>query len=487
METIATLSSNDSSEADCGFAGTLKNIQLHDLIQMCCLSGTSLSIRITKDIRRGNIFIINGQIIHAACGNVEGEEAFYQILGWQTGNFESYEISTVPDRTINKNYNFLIMEAARRADESAEMEPDLAPDIGTGSSEEMDDCRLRVLIVDDSPMMQKILYSLFNSSNLINVVGMVGNGKEAIACIDALSPDLVTLDVNMPVMDGTSAIKHIMIKKPCPVVIMSNPGEGSQRAIFNFLELGAVDFVSKPTRNKDILIQQQNILERIQTAATAKISNFRIMRIPGNGHSESLPAVGEKSCKRLVVVITGPGGHPEQMQLLHALLPVTMETETAVVALQGLPPDFRDALAGYLQEKCHHPVKPLAKKTTLFSGGCYVGINGCPLTVETTDSGEAIVSNDTKTGTSPMDHFLHSAAAAFKEQLTVVLLSGADTGELSGLGAVSENRGRIIVRNRASGIVSKTLDKVADSGIAFEEVPMGVLPEMVVNGFGSNQ
>ena len=94
------------------------------------------------------------------------------------------------------------------------------------------DDRLRVLIVDDSPIMRKILSSMLTASNRVKVVGMASNGEEAISLIDELSPDLVTLDVNMPVMDGTSTIKHIMIKKPCPVVIMSNPGEGSSKIDF---------------------------------------------------------------------------------------------------------------------------------------------------------------------------------------------------------------------------------------------------------------
>ena len=70
------------TDADSGFAGTLKNIQLNDLIQMCCLSASSICIRVTKEDRIGTVFIVDGEIVHAACEDIVGEAAFYRILGW---------------------------------------------------------------------------------------------------------------------------------------------------------------------------------------------------------------------------------------------------------------------------------------------------------------------------------------------------------------------------------------------------------------------
>lgn len=472
--------SNVPPHADAGFAGTLKNIQLNDLIQMCCLSASSLCMRVNKDDRLGTIFIVDGEIIHAACEGLVGEEAFYQILGWQTGSFESIEVATSPQRTIHQNYHFLIMEAARRVDEAS-----LISDGDSLPNEDADKDRLRVLIVDDSPMMRKILSSMLTTSNsLIKVVGMAGNGKEAISLIDELSPDLVTLDVNMPVMDGTSTLKHIMIKKPCPVVITSNPGEGSSRAIFNFLELGAVDFMSKPTKNQDILIQQQKILERIQIAATANVGNFRIPRIPKakDGVPGSHPT--EEACRSLVIVVSGPGGHPEQMSLLHDLVPSVAALEGGVVAVQSLPPLFAEAFARYLLERCKCPASPIVKQTPLAAGHCHVGIHGCPLTVTTTEEIPSIGPADAElsAGGFPLDRLLVTAAETFKHRLTVVLLSGADTGEQAGLRAVHESGGQIILRERVSGMVAEPLNAVVEAGLADMEVKPVDLVKAVHDG-----
>ena len=472
---------NTSTHADAGFAGTLKNIQLNDLIQMCCLSGSSLCMRVNKDDRLGTIFIVDGEIIHADCDGVVGEEAFYQILGWQTGSFESIETSTTPERTIHQNYHFLIMEAARRVDEaSLYTEEDSFPD------EDTDEDHLRVLIVDDSPMMRKILSSMLTTSgSRIKVMGMASNGKEAISLIDELSPDLVTLDVNMPVMDGTSTIKHIMIKKPCPVVITSNPGEGSSKAIFNFLELGAVDFMSKPTKSQDILTQQQRILERVRIAATANVGNFRIPRIiPKTKDSERCSHPTEGMCHRLIIVVSGPGGHPEQIRLLHDLIPVVTDSMGSVVAIQSLPSLFADAFASYLKQRCRCPASPIDKQRPLAVGHCYVGIHGCPLKVKMNAEIPSIGPADTEPSSEafPLDRLFTTAALIFKQRLTVVLLSGAGTGEQEGLRVVHESGGRIILQERISAMVAKPLDAVVEAGLADMEVKPVDLVQAIQDG-----
>ncbi len=482
MGTKEPSSLNHPPDADCGFAGTLKNIQLNDLIQMCCLSASSICMRVTKDERLGTIFIVDGEIVHAACEDMVGEEAFYRILGWQTGSFESIEVATNPQRTIQKNYHFLIMEAARRVDEKSQTDSELSATVPRPLDDAVDE-RLRVLIVDDSPMMRKILASMLTTSNRVKVVGMAGNGEEAISLIDELSPDLVTLDVNMPVMDGTSTIKHIMIKKPCPVVITSNPGDGSSKAIFNFLELGAVDFMSKPTKNQDILVQQQKIIERIRVAATATVGNFRIARIPKAQSGEASHQPAEGACRSLVIVISGPGGHPEQMSLLSGLVPAMADTDAAVVALQSLPSSFGEPFARYLFERCGCTAAYINQETPLTAGRCYVGIHGCPLVVKTNGHQTTVAPGSSEKGLLPVDRVLSTAAAVFKQHLTVVLMSGANTGEQAGLRQVRENGGRIILRKRASSMVAEPLDQVVAAGLADEEVSPTDLMKTVLNGF----
>ncbi len=434
-------------------------------------------MQVSKGQRQGIIVIVDGEIVHASFGDVVGEEAFYQILGWQTGNFETIEVKAPPERTINKNYQFLVMEAARRVDEQALAED--APDeplelIDIDAGE-----RLRVLVVDDSPMMRKILASILTAGNRIDIVGMAGDGREAISMADELSPDLVMLDVNMPVMDGASTIKHIMIKKPCPVVIMSNPGDGLAKKIFTFLELGAVDFIGKPTKNRDILVQHEKIIERIKMAATARVSNFRIVRIPkAKAFSSSNTA-----CRRLVILISGPGGHPELLSLVSTLVPAMAGIDGAVVALQNLPPAFSDTFAQYINERCGVSAVTVDQETPICSGQCYVDLPGTRLSIKMNDGRPVIGTRQPEEGLTPIDYFLESAAVVFKENLAVVLLSGANPGEQTGLRVVSEQKGHVIIRDRSSSMVSETLDLVAESGVGVTEVVANDLLKTVIAGF----
>ena len=468
METKCTDITDASPEKVGGFTGKLKDVYLVDLIQMFCLSASSLCLQVENAEQTGSIFFEEGEIVHAVCQELVGEAAFYHMLGWQTGCFETDSVSkTYEKKTISQNYNMLIMEAARRFDEKYKSESRLASE-ACDADTRSDQARMRVLIVDDSPMMRKILANLLTSRDWVKVVGMAGDGREAIALIDDLSPDLVILDVNMPVMDGTSTIKHIMIKKPCPVVIMSSPGEGAFRSIFKFLELGAVDFMSKPTRSQDILVQQEKIHERIRLAATARVENFRIVRLSKSEYvaPPNLP------CQSLIVVISGAGGFSDQMGFLSGLIPYLDPMEAAVVALQSLPPTFSTAFVEYLQDRLGVHATSIDRRTPLYVRHTYVGIVGCSLSVNSGDEAPVIepdpfVPEDQKV---PVDQLLSSAAETFKGRLTVVLLSGAYAGDQSGLQAVKKNGGRIILRKRESSMVSEPLDRVMESGLADVEV-----------------
>jgi two-component system chemotaxis response regulator CheB len=230
--------------------------------------------------------------------------------------------------------------------------------------------------------------------------------------------------------------------------------------------------MSKPTKNQGILIQQHKILERVRIAATANVGNFRIPRIPKakDGNTGSQPA--EEACRSLVIVVSGPGGHPEQMSLLHDLVPSVSALGGGVVAIQSLPPLFADAFARYLMERCRCPASPVDKKTPLYVGNCHVGIHGCPLKVTVYEDIPFVGPADSEFSTEafPLDRLLVSAAAVFKQRLTVVLLSGADTGEQAGLRDVRESGGRIILRERVSSMVAAPLDAVAEAGLADMEV-----------------
>lgn len=457
-----------SNRSDQGFAGTLKNIQIDDLIQMCCLSMATLAIRVFKDNHQGTIYIQEGEVVHAMCGSVTGEEAFYTILGWTGGRFETLDDNYSGTPSIEKSHEFLLMEAARRADEEDEKraggETPSMHDVVTASPPE----RLKVLLVEDSTVMVKILSSMLTATGDIEVVGTARNGQDALELAQTLFPDLILLDVNMPVMDGSTALKHIMIRTPCPVVVMSNVGSGSPEAVFQFLDLGAVDFMAKPVKNKNLLLQQQKIVARIANAANADIKNFRRCHTPPalNPGKQAVSVSGSPS-DQLVIISTGCSGHKELTQLL-SQIPNTQDL--ALIALQTIPPTFIPSLAEYLDDKSVCRVTPLVDGTPLRTGCCYLGTPGQALRTVANHRDMVVEMPDHhKTqgpGASYFDLFLCSAVDCYPGSLMVVLLSGADQGNLEGLRYVQERGTPIVVQDPASCIMPEPMTAVIDAQLA---------------------
>ncbi|MGD9247450.1 MAG: response regulator, partial [Desulfobacteraceae bacterium] len=363
---------NVQKKGGSGFAGTLRNIQITDIIQMCCLAGASLSIRVTQDSDIGTIFIEDGEVVHAQCGAMVGVEAFFAILGWPSGQFETMEAPAIDEPTIKEACQFLLMEAARQADEMSFVEGE-----SKGEPEELldfeDSAKLRVLIVDDSPIMCKILGSMLSADPCIDVIETAENGEDALSKIRRLSPDLITMDVNMPVMDGSTALKHIMITSPCPVLIMSNLSPSSYDTLLSFLNLGATGFMSKPVKSSNIVLQQQKIVERVHKAAKAKMNRCQLLRRPILSPSEFIEVDETTPCENFVIIISGVGGHLEMVNLVTALPNIS---STGALSMQSIPPRFAPTLSTFLNARSRFEVQPFKAKMVLNPGRCYIGTSG---------------------------------------------------------------------------------------------------------------
>jgi two-component system chemotaxis response regulator CheB len=465
---------------DEGFAGTLRHIQLNDLIQMCCLSAASLTIRVKKGERQGTIHIREGEIVHAVVDDICGEDAFYQILGWESGVFETIDATNITETTIAKNYQFLLMEAAHQVDERS-VGVSESDDLHGSESDSGLESSVRVLIVEDSAMMRKILSSMLNADDRISLVGVAKNGEEALEMIDELKPDLILLDINMPVMDGSTAMKHIMIKKPCPVLIMSNIGSGSHKNIIDFLNLGAVDFMSKPVNNRDIVIQQQKIVERVLTAASARLNAFRRVKATQIcSHevcSELFPA------DHIVVISAGAGGHADLVNILAAL---PSDLSTCVLALESVPPALVPDLAAYYHLHSRLPVSGIINSfQELHNNHCYFGTRGRYMQVAMKEGQPVLniqkeVPRDFESG-NYLDFLLNSLDHVFNSRVMVLLLSGTDFKSLNGLEKIKRSGGTIVVQDPESCMVLGSLEHIIEKGLADSLADVSHIASAVVN------
>ena len=485
---------------DDGFVGTLRNIQLTDLIQMCCLSPITMAIRVTKDSQEGMIYIQEGEIIHASFGNIKGEEAFYTIMGWGTGSFETFDSTIIPYVNIEKSWQSLLMEAVRRIDEKKSEDISLQDeeDNNENNSLESDNARhadvsqirqISILIVEDSIMMFKVLEKMLAEDKEIRVIGRAGNGAEALEKINEFHPDLITLDVNMPVMDGGTALKHIMLKNPCPVIIISSMGGDSQRNILDFLRLGAIDFVAKPSKVLNMEGYQKYLIDMVKLVSKAKIENFKRVKNHKVLTDKKISEIEDFSCEHLVVIKSGYGGYAEIMRIIPELPNML---NASVLVFQKAPSELINMLSDYLNKRSklhvystiHGKYGEMEKK--LKGGMCHIFSDNDAVSIAKKSTFHFLKANEEKNVEMlpkgyHFDQCLQSIAKNFSGKIHVILLSGAELESLDGIKKIKEKGGSIIAQAPESSMVPFSLQKMIAHGIVDIEADPYKIAEIILS------
>ena len=137
--------------------------------------------------------------------------------------------------------------------------------------------KVRVLIVDDSAFMRKVLETIFNSDTQLQVIGHAKDGREAVALAESLKPDVITMDINMPHMDGLQATAQIMTTNPHPIVIVSSESRDGAASTVKALELGAIEFIAKPSGAIDL--DMQSIREDLLRKVSLPFVHFQILEV----------------------------------------------------------------------------------------------------------------------------------------------------------------------------------------------------------------
>src|SRR5260221_3023877 len=221
--------------------------------------------------------------------------------------------------------------------------------------------KFRVLVVDDSSVMRKVLEGIFNADEQLQVVGSAKDGREAVAMAASLKPDVITMDINMPHVDGLQATAEIMTTNPKPIVIVSSESREGAASTLRALELGAIEFVAKPSGAIDLDMQsvKEELLRKVRMAAKVRvvrtasrlassIQNSNGSKTPSAPVSaRPVPTSGLDQRFPVVVLAASTGGPATIMRIAPGF---TADFHAAVILVQLMPATFTTQYAAQLAD-----------------------------------------------------------------------------------------------------------------------------------------
>lgn len=326
--------------------------------------------------------------------------------------------------------------------------------------------KARVLVVDDSTFMRKVLETIFNSDPQLQVVGHAKDGHEAVALADSLKPDVITMDINMPHMDGLQATELIMSRNPRPIVIVSSESREAADSTLRALELGAIEFVGKPSGGIDLDMAsvKEDLLRKVRMA-----SKVRVVRNAGRPRSVSpqgnAPASGGESRKTadrsaaasvpdqrfpIVVIAASTGGPATVMRLAPGF---TRDFPGAVIVVQHMPATFTSQYATQLSEFTGIQVKEAEQNETLRAGTLYI----CPGArhLRVTSSGRIqLESGGRINGYLPCVDVTMESVAAYAGAMSIgAILTGMGNDGAQGVKAIKAAGGLVLAQDEATAVI----------------------------------
>ncbi|MDR5658246.1 chemotaxis response regulator protein-glutamate methylesterase [Serpentinicella sp. ANB-PHB4] len=338
----------------------------------------------------------------------------------------------------------------------------------------MSDKLIKVLIVDDSLFIQKVLKDILDSDNNIEVIGFAKNGIEAIEKVADLKPDVVTMDVEMPVMNGIEAVKRIMNENPVPIVMLSSLTYEGAEATLSALDFGAVDFVQKPTNIFKLNIEKNKnlIITKVKTAYKAKIYNSKEY-YQKKIIKKTLP-LPEKSKQTVIAIAISTGG-PRALQYILPLIPANISASILIV--QHMPPNFTKSLAQRLDNISSIHVKEAENGEAVKQGKVYIAPGGYHMKAIDNESGISIqlTKDEPVSGHRPSGDVLFNSLANSKirRQIIGVVMTGMGSDGTTGIINLKNNKGAyIIAQDEKSCIVYGMPKSVIKTGVVDEITPL---------------
>jgi two-component system chemotaxis response regulator CheB len=336
--------------------------------------------------------------------------------------------------------------------------------------------RVRVLVVDDSALMRKLIPQILARDGGIEVVGTAMDGAFGLKKVEELKPDVVTLDLEMPRMDGMEMLRQITRRSKVPVIIVSALSTEGAMATFKALAFGAIDFVAKPRDAASAHMDEiaQDLITKIKAAAVSQVRNAPVP-LPEHCRINKPAQRSRREATRVVAIGISTGG-PNALQYLLARLPG--DFPGSIIVVQHMPQGFTQMFANRLDETCAIDVKEAQSGDMIVAGRALICPGDRHIKVRRMPLGNTAVLTDEPrvNGHRPsVDVLFRSMAAEFGSRAVGLLMTGMGEDGASGLGLIKNAGGMTIAQSEETCVVFGMPKAAIERGFAMRVLPLDMM------------
>jgi len=338
---------------------------------------------------------------------------------------------------------------------------------------------IRVLVVDDSPLICKMLTNILNCDPEIIVAAVAANGKEAVELVPRLKPDIVTMDIDMPVMDGLEATKQIMAYHPTPILIVSSAAfRAGMEKVFKAISQGALDVIDKSEfelagdkKSREALIAKIKFLNGV------RVMHHPLTKLPNERFAVDPTARRKEISDKIVAIVASTGGPQALLQILKRL---PGDFPCGVVIVQHVTPGFLGGLVGWLAKECKIKVGIGEDSEKIQPGVAYIAPDHFQMRVE--EGGKIRLSNEPVYGghRPSGDVLLESVARIYGKGCVAAILTGMGRDGAMGMKAIKQSDGKTIAQDEKSCAVFGMPKAAIEMSVIDKVLPLESIAEEIV-------
>lgn len=355
--------------------------------------------------------------------------------------------------------------------------------------------KLRVLVVDDSRFFRRRVTEMLNLDPQLEVIDTAENGIEAVEKVTRLKPDVITMDIEMPLMDGITAVKRIMAVRPTPILMFSSLTTDGARATLDALEAGAVDFL--PKRFEDISKVREEarrlLCDRVRTIGMRRVAPKSVPPRPpplfndrsttaAKSESGQWSAIKRRGTYKIVLIGTSTGG-PVALQQVLTKLPANFPLP--ILLIQHMPATFTPTFSQRLNSLCNITVKEAADGDILAPATAYLAPGGRQMVLEQRGSTTALRILDAQPGQTykpSVDITFSSAAKIYNAQVLAIVLTGMGADGREGARLLKQGGSTVWAQNEQTCVVYGMPSAIVEAGLADQIIPLPEIATQIISG-----